>query len=97
MAREEPAIRELVVVKARVRKIRQPGHDIPAEELARRLHDSLGQHLVGVTLETNALARVLNGRQAPESQAARLIVEHLRSATQEVARLISWLDHGQPR
>jgi signal transduction histidine kinase len=84
-------------VKARARKIRQPGHDISADELARHLHDTLGQHLVGVTLETDALARTLNGRQAPESQAARLIVEHLRSATQEITRLITWLDHGQPR
>jgi signal transduction histidine kinase len=71
--------------------------DASADELAKRLHDELGQQLVGVTLETGALARKLNARNAPELPDVNCIVQHLRSATREVTRLIDWLDHGRPR
>jgi signal transduction histidine kinase len=84
-------------MKPRGSPYRKPARDVRAGELARRLHDSLGQHLVGVTLETGALARKLGNRKAPELQEVRLIVEHLRLATCEVVRLIDWLDHGSPR
>ena len=84
-------------MKPRTSSRRKPDGDTRLSELAQRLHDDLGQHLVGVTLETGALARKLDDRQAPELREARLIMEHLRSANLEVSRLIAWLDRGSPR
>lgn len=76
---------------------RKSGRIVRAGSLARQLHDKLGQHLVGVTLATSALARKLDDRKAPELQDARRIIQHLRSANREVSRLIDWLDEGNPR
>ena len=76
---------------------RKPAANFRADRLAKRLHDELGQQLLGVTLATNALVHKLDSRSAPEAAEAHQIADDLRDASREVGRLISWLDHGNPR
>ena len=73
-----------------------PTRNIRAE-IAKNLHDGLGQHMLGIMLAARALETKLTRKKNPETDEAAYLVEQLRVAQLDISNLLSWLDEGRPR
>jgi signal transduction histidine kinase len=64
------------------------------QEVATELHDGLGQHLLGSMLSARVLVKMLEERNAPELDEAKSLLNHLRSASDNIQDIIRKLDVG---
>ncbi len=65
--------------------------------MAEELNEGLGQHLLGSLLSAHTLVVLLDKRHAPEAEQARMLLEHLRTASGDVKTLVRKLDLGRLR
>jgi signal transduction histidine kinase len=70
------------------------GKNALRQEVATELHDGLGQHLLGSLLSARVLVKLLEERNAPELDQAKSLLQHLRSASEDVRDIIRKLDVG---